>query len=73
MNNLITAPNVDAWCVDYGSSQQEWSAQNCAGVHVLPINGKGVVNRIITYLAVIDVTESSINLEELAPALQLKR
>jgi 3-oxoacid CoA-transferase subunit B len=37
----------------------------------LPVTGKGVVNRIITDMAVIDVTHSGLVLKELAPGLSV--
>ena len=38
----------------------------------LPITGKGVVNRIITDMAVIDVTKNGLELKEIAPGLTVE-
>jgi 3-oxoacid CoA-transferase subunit B len=38
----------------------------------LPLTGKAVVNRIITDMAVIDVTESGLELKEVAPGLTVE-
>jgi 3-oxoacid CoA-transferase subunit B len=38
----------------------------------LPLSGKGVVNRIITDLAVLDVTPSGMQLVELAPGVEME-
>ncbi|HEY5512010.1 MAG TPA: 3-oxoacid CoA-transferase subunit B [Geomonas sp.] len=42
--------------------------KNCS----LPLTGKAVVNRIITDMAVIDVTESGLELKEVAPGLTVE-